>query len=121
MTDQSKTRRDNRQSERLIAETPRRCDPGCRQDEAAAVAPPEPGKEHTMKTIGILTVLAALLATASIASAQSQSRSSSITYGDRYSTSSSSQSRWDYRGGFGSSYGGTYTGDRSGGMSFGGM
>jgi hypothetical protein len=50
-----------------------------------------------------------------------QNRSSTITYGDRYSTSSSSQSRWDYRGGFGSSYGGTYTGDRSGGMSFGGM
>lgn len=72
-----------------------------------------------MKTIGILACLAALLATASIASAQN--RSSPITYGDRYNTSSSSQSRWDYRGGFGSGYGSTYTGDRSGGMSFGGM
>ncbi|MEJ0075678.1 MAG: hypothetical protein WDO17_09550 [Alphaproteobacteria bacterium] len=74
-----------------------------------------------MKTIGVLTVVAALLATASIASAQGQRRSSAITYGDSYSTGSSAQSRWDYRGGFGSSYGGTYTGDRSGGMSFGGM
>ena len=72
-----------------------------------------------MKAIGILACVAALLATVSIAGAQS--RSSPITYGDRYSTSSSSQSRWDHRGGFGSSYGGTYTGDRSGGMSFGGM
>lgn len=71
-----------------------------------------------MKTIGALACVAALLS-AGIASAQS--RSSTITYGDRYSTSASSQSRWDYRGGFGSSYGGTYTGDRSGGMSFGGM
>lgn len=77
-----------------------------------------------MKTIGILAAVAALLATASIASAQRQSqspRSSRITYGDSYSTSSSAQSRWDYRGGFGSGYGSTYTGDRSGGMSFGGM
>jgi hypothetical protein len=72
-----------------------------------------------MKTIGTLACVAALFATASLASAQS--RSNTITYGDRYSTSSSSQSRWDYRGGFGSAYGGTYTGDRSGGMSFGGM
>ena len=72
-----------------------------------------------MKAIGILACVAALLATVSIADAQS--RSSPITYGDRYSTSSSSQSRWDHRGGFGSSYGSTYTGDRSGGMSFGGM
>ena len=74
-----------------------------------------------MKAIGVLACVAALLATTSIASAQSQSRSSPITYGDRYSTSSSSQSRWDHRGGFGSGYGSTYTGDRSGGMSFGGM
>ena len=74
-----------------------------------------------MKAIAVLACAAALLGTASIASAQSQSRSSRITYGDSYSTSTSSQSRWDYRGGFGSSYGGTYTGDRSGGMSFGGM
>jgi hypothetical protein len=74
-----------------------------------------------MKTIGILACAAALLATTSIVSAQSRSRSSSITYGDRYSTSASSQSRWDYRGGFGSGYGSAYTGDRSGGMSFGGM
>ena len=76
-----------------------------------------------MKAIGILTVFATLLGMASIAGAQTSphSRSSTITYGDRYSTTSSSQSRWDYRGGFGSSYGGTYTGDRSGGMSFGGM
>ena len=74
-----------------------------------------------MKTLGILACVTALLVTSSSASAQSQGRSSAITYGDRYSTSSGSQSRWDYRGGFGSSYGGTYTGDRSGGMSFGGM
>jgi hypothetical protein len=77
-----------------------------------------------MKSLGIFACAAALLATASIAGAQTSSqsrRSSTITYGDRYSTGTSSQSRWDYRGGFGSSYGGTYTGDRSGGMSFGGM
>ena len=74
-----------------------------------------------MKTIGIVTCAVALLATASMASAQSPRRSSTITYGDRYNTSSSSQSRWDYRGGFGSGYGSTYTGDRAGGMSFGGM
>ena len=74
-----------------------------------------------MKTLGILACATALLVTSSSAGAQSQSRSSVITYGDRYSTSASAQSRWDYRGGFGSSYGGTYTGDRTGGMSFGGM
>ena len=75
-----------------------------------------------MKAFGILACATTLLATTSIASAQSQSRrSSAITYGDTYSTSSSAQSRWDYRGGLGSAYGGTYTGDRSGGMSFGGM
>jgi hypothetical protein len=74
-----------------------------------------------MKTIGILACVAMLAATVSSASAQSQNRSSRITYGDRYNTSSSSQSRWDYRGGFGSGYGSTYTGDRTGGMSFGGM
>jgi len=74
-----------------------------------------------MKTLGILACAAALLGTVSIANAQSQPRSRTITYGDSYSTGTSSQSRWDYRGGFGSSYGGTYTGDRSGGMSFGGM
>jgi hypothetical protein len=74
-----------------------------------------------MKALGILACLAALFATASIASAQSQARSRYITYGDSYNTGSSSQSRWDYRGGFGSGYGSTYTGDRSGGMSFGGM
>jgi hypothetical protein len=74
-----------------------------------------------MKTIGALSLVAALLASVSMAGAQSQNRSSRITYGDRYNASSSSQSRWDYRGGFGSSYGNTYTGDRSGGMSFGGM
>jgi hypothetical protein len=75
-----------------------------------------------MKTLGLLACAVALLTSFSIASAQSQSRrSSTITYGDRYSTSSSSQSRWDYRGGFGSGYGSTYTGDRSGGMAFGGM
>jgi hypothetical protein len=74
-----------------------------------------------MKAIGALAVVTALLATVSIASAQSQSRSRYITYGDSYNTGSSSQSRWDYRGGFGSGYGSTYTGDRAGGMSFGGM
>jgi len=72
-----------------------------------------------MKAIGILALVATLLVTAPIASAQN--RSGSITYGNSYGTSSSSQSRWDHRGGLGSSYGGTYTGDRSGGMSFGGM
>ena len=74
-----------------------------------------------MKTIGALSLVVALLASVAIASAQSQNRSSRITYGDRYNTSSSSQSRWDHRGGFGSGYGSTYTGDRTGGMSFGGM
>ena len=75
-----------------------------------------------MKTLGILACAVALLASFSIAKAETQSRrSSAITYGDRYSTSASSQSRWDYRGGFGSGYGSTYTGDRSGGMSFGGL
>jgi hypothetical protein len=74
-----------------------------------------------MKTIGTLAFVAVLLAATSLAGAQSQSRSRYITYGDSYNTGSSSQSRWDYRGGFGSGYGSTYTGDRSGGMSFGGM
>jgi hypothetical protein len=75
-----------------------------------------------MKKIAVLAFVAGFVATASTASAQSHpARSSRITYGDTYSTGSSAQSRWDYRGGFGSGYGSTYTGDRSGGMSFGGM
>jgi len=70
-----------------------------------------------MKTIGILACVAILVASVSIASAQSR-----YGYGvDTYSTRASSESRYGYRGGFGSGYGSTYTGDRSGGMSFGGM
>jgi ferric-dicitrate binding protein FerR (iron transport regulator) len=79
--------------------SPRR-PPASQQDEAAPVAPPEPGRRRNMKTIGILTLVAAIFATASVADART--RNASHGYGNGYSNS--------------------YTGsDRAGGPSYGGM
>jgi len=78
----------------------RRPPPANQQDEAAPVALPVPGRSQNMKTIGILTVIAAIFATASIADART--RNASHSYGNGYSNS--------------------YTGyDRAGGPSYGGM
>ena len=82
----AQTPKDRRRSERVIVAACRRCDASCRHKVSPRLLR-ESGRNAPMKAIGILACVSALLATTSIASAQSQNRSSRITYGDRYNTS----------------------------------